>query len=313
MARHLGIVGHGDRLDGVDGRDGIGTGEEGRHRRMIDMGDVGRHLRDDGYLHRFPDDVGVDGHQFRVLTHIAAHARQSHLRAREVKFDGITACLLGPQGQFAPLFLGLSHDTGDDHLRGIVLFEPTQDVEVQVNGILTQLLHIAETIEVAVHTVAMDGIETRRHLFDLLEADGLIEHASPPCLKGTRHHLIIGTHRRRGQKERILTRNTTEIDGQAGIVGGDIIGMYAAQHLLQTDGPIVADTGFLGRFQVGVATVGHPSQSRLVVVKTDGTNGSRGIAGLTCYRTRCLLAHEATASLFIDVDFFHKSFVFGGL
>ena len=103
-----------------------------------------------------------------------------------------------------------------------------QDVEVHLHRILAQLLHITETVEIAVDTVAVNGIKARWHLFDLQQTDGLIEHTCPTGLKGPGHHLIVGTHCRRSQKERILTMDATEIDGQTGIVGGDIVGMDAS-------------------------------------------------------------------------------------
>ena len=54
--------------------------------------------------------------QFWTLTDIAAHALVLHLRTREVQFHGIAARLLGHLRQTDPLFLGLSHDGGDNHL-----------------------------------------------------------------------------------------------------------------------------------------------------------------------------------------------------
>ena len=72
---------HGHALDGVDGRNGVGTGEVGSHGRLVDVRDVGRHFRNDGNLHRALHVGGVEGDEFGVLTHVAAHAGQSHLRA----------------------------------------------------------------------------------------------------------------------------------------------------------------------------------------------------------------------------------------
>ena len=101
---------HGETLNGVDGRDGIGTGEVGTHGRQPHVGDVGRHLGYDGYLHAVLHIGGVGGHQFWVLSHVAAHAGQSHLRTREVQFHGIAARVLSHTGQFDPFFLKLPHD-----------------------------------------------------------------------------------------------------------------------------------------------------------------------------------------------------------
>ncbi len=97
----------------------------------------------------------------------------------------------------------------------------------------------------------------------------------------------------------------TEVYLQTGIVSRHVVGMNAAQHLLQSDRPIVVDTSFFSPFQVGIATVCHPTRSQLVIVKTYGTNSSGGVARLASLCTRCLLTHQASAGLFVDIDSFH--------
>ena len=79
------------------------------------------------------------------MSDIATQTNQAHLRTREVELYGIAACLLSHLGQLDPLLLELAHDRGYDHLRGIVLLEATEDIEVHLIRILGQLLHIAET------------------------------------------------------------------------------------------------------------------------------------------------------------------------
>ncbi len=107
--------------------------------------------------------------------------------------------------------------------------------------------------------------------------------------------------------------NATEVDLQTGIVGRNIVGMDTAQHLFQTDGPVIADTGCLGRLQVGIATVSHPSQGWLVVVETNRPDGSCGVAGLTGRRTGSLLTQQAPTGLFINVNLLHCSALFNSL
>ena len=205
---------HGDALDGVDGRDGVGSGEVGTHGRQPHVGDVGRHLGYDGNPHAVLHVGGVGGHQFRVLPHVAAHARQSHLRTGEVQFHGVAARLLGHPCQFDPFLLKLSHDRGHDDLRGVVALQSAQDVEVHRVGVLAQLLHVAEGVEVG--RALLHGIEAWRHLADVLLADGLVEHAGPPCVEGPRHHLVVGAYGRRGQEERVLAAYAAEGDGKGG-------------------------------------------------------------------------------------------------
>ena len=59
-----------------------------------------------------------------------------------------------------------------------------------------------------------------------------------------------------------------------------IVGMDAAQRLLDADGPVIVDTSLFSPFQVGIATVLHPAQGGLVVVETDGADSTCGVAAL---------------------------------
>ena len=99
--------------------------------------------------------------------------------------------------------------------------------------------------------------------------------------------------------------DAAEVDIQTGIVGSDIVGTNAAKQRLQRDGSVEADASLLSSLQIGIATRCHPLRGQFVVVKTDGTNGSRRVTRLTRFRTRCLLTHQAPIGLFINVDPFH--------
>ena len=87
----------------------------GTDSRVTHHGDVGCHLGDDGDGYRVLDIGGEEGHQLAILSHIAAHTRRTHLRAREVEFHGIGAGSLGPLGQFDPLFFGRTHNGCHDN------------------------------------------------------------------------------------------------------------------------------------------------------------------------------------------------------
>ena len=178
------------------------------------MGDIGRHLRNDGDLHHTLHAGGIFLHQLRTLPHVAAHAFVLHLRTREVQLHSVATGILGHLRQALPLLLVLSHDGCYDHLRRVVLLQPAQNVEVHLHGVLAQLFHVTETVEVTVHTVVVHGVETRRHLLDFLHADGLVEHARPTGVKGPRHHLVVRTDGRRCQEERILATDAAEVNLQ---------------------------------------------------------------------------------------------------
>lgn len=138
--------------------------------------------------------------------------------------------------------------------------------------------------------IVVHGIETGRHLLDLLQTDGLIEDTCPACIEGMGHHLVVGTYSRRGQEERILATDAAERDGEAGVmVVVDIVRVDTAQHLLDANRPVVVDTGLLGTFQIGITAVFHPSQGRFVVIKTDGTDGTCRITCGTSLRAGCVL------------------------
>ena len=85
----------------------------------------------------------------------------------------------------------------------------------------------------------------------------------------------------------------------------DIVRVDTAQYLLDTNRPVVVDTGLLGTFQIGVATLLHPAQGGFVVIKTDGTDGTCRITCLTSLRTGCILTEQATTCLFVDIQLSH--------
>ena len=224
----------------------------GGHGGLVDLGDVGRHLGDDRYLDIMLHVGRVEQHQLRVLSHVAAHASQLHLRAGEIQLHRVDAGLFSHFRQRDPLRLGVAHDGGHDDFVGIVLFQPQQNVEVHLHGILAQLLHVAEAEEIGAARL-VDGIEARRHLADVLHADGLVEHACPSCFEGTRHHLVVGADGRRGEEEGILARDAAEVDGKAGEVFVWLRAFDGFRQFPDADRPVVVDAGRFGGLQLGVA------------------------------------------------------------
>ena len=176
------------------------------------MGDIGCHLRNDGYLYALLHASGIGFYQFRTLPHVATHTLVLHLRTREVQLHGIAAGLLSHLRQPHPLILGLSHNRGDDHFRGIVLLQSAQNVEVFLYWVLAQLFHITETVEVAVRGIVVHSVKTWRHLLDLLQTNGLIKDTCPAGIECFRYHRVVGTYRRRGEEERILTLDAAKHD-----------------------------------------------------------------------------------------------------
>ena len=161
-------------------------------------------------------------------------------------------------------------------------------------------------------TVIVHRIETGRHLMNLLHADGLVEHATPPGIKGPCHHLVVRTHSRRSQEERILTADAAEVDGKRGRVRRYLLRIGSlllltlladsTEHLVNTDRPVIVNTCQLGTLQVSVSTVLHPIQRHGTVVKADSSDGTGRVATLTSLRTRSLMTQQATVCLFIDVQ-----------
>ena len=123
------------------------------------MSDIGCHLWNDGNKHTLLHAGGILFHQFGTLAHITTHTLMLHLWTREIQLHGVTASLFGHFRQSRPLLFGLSHNRGNYYFRRIVLFQPVQNVEVHLNRILTQLFHVAETIEVTVSTIVVHGVE----------------------------------------------------------------------------------------------------------------------------------------------------------
>ena len=158
-------------------------------------GDVGRHFGNDRDGYRMLDIGGKEGHQLAILTHIAAHTCRAHLRAGEVQFYGIDTGCLGPLGQFNPFFFGRTHDGCHHDFGRIVLFQAVQDIKVHFRRILAQLLHIAQRIEVTLVALTVQDVKSGGHLVDVVQADGLVEDASPAGFKGACHHLIVGANR----------------------------------------------------------------------------------------------------------------------
>ena len=259
LSGNLCLDAHSYRLDGVDSRNSIGPSLHTCSGRFGNMGDVGCHLRNDGYLDAALDTSGKSPDQLRALPHVATHALMLHLRTREVQLHGVAASLLSHLGQRHPLLFGLSHNRGYHHLRWIVLLQSAQNVEVHRHRILAQLFHVTEAIEVAMNGNTVHRIETRRHLLDFLHANGLVEDTCPAGIEGARHHLVVGADGRRGEKERILAWDAAEVNIKLRVMAVVyIIRMDATQHFLDAEGPVIVNTRLFCPFQISIGTVLHP-------------------------------------------------------
>ena len=135
-AAHLGTFTKRHALDGVYGRDGISTSEIGSHSRLGDVGNVGCHLWDDGDFHIAFHISGEECNQFGILSYVATHTTLTHLWTGVVQFHGVATGVLSHLGELNPVFLGLSHNAGNDHFLRIVLLEAVEDVEIHFVGIL---------------------------------------------------------------------------------------------------------------------------------------------------------------------------------
>ena len=74
--------------------------------------------------------------------------------------------------------------------------------------------NVAESREIAMLSCTVHRIETRRHLIDVLQADGFEKDTRPTGFETPSHHLIVGANRRRGQKEGILARYAAEVNAE---------------------------------------------------------------------------------------------------
>ena len=216
VARNRLLAGHDPAhrhgLDGVDGRDSVRTAQISRRGDQVHGRNVGGHLRDDRDMHGPLYENRIVRHQFRILSHVAAHADQTHLGAGEIELDGIDAGVLRHMRKLDPLLVGVAHDGGDDDFGGIVLLQLAQDLEVHLRRILGELLHVAESGEGAVRT--LHGVETRRDFIDILQADRLVIDAGPAGLEGRGDHLVVGADGGRGEEEGILAGDPAERDVQ---------------------------------------------------------------------------------------------------
>ena len=81
----------------------------------------------------------------------------------------------------------------------------------------------------------------------------------------------------------------------------DIVLMDAPYQILNTDRLVVVNTSLFSALQIGVAAVFHPAQGWLVVVETDGSDGSCGVACLTGLGARCVEAQQTLVGFFVDI------------
>ena len=105
-----------DGVDGVDQRDGIGTGGYRSARGHHNIGNIRRELHDDGNFGDFHDPAGDLFAIFGNLANGAAHAAFTHaVRAAIVEFDAVRAGILNAANDVVPDFrFGFHHGGNDD-------------------------------------------------------------------------------------------------------------------------------------------------------------------------------------------------------
>ena len=160
------------------------------------MSDVWRHLGDDGDRDAALYVCSEECDQLRVLTYVTSHTSLTHLRAGEIELYCITAGIFRHFCKLYPLLFLLSHDGGNDNLIGVILLEAPEDIKIHIHGVLTELLHVSESVEVSLLSALVHGVKTGRYLLYFLHADGLVENAAPSLFKGPGHHLIVSAYGR---------------------------------------------------------------------------------------------------------------------
>ena len=83
--------------------------------------------------------------------------------------------------------------------------------------------------------------------------------------------------------------DAAEVDGKRRIIAViDVVLMNGMYHLLDAYRPVVVYAGLFCPFQIVVTAVLYPAQRRLVVVESDGTDGTCRVAGLASLGTGCV-------------------------
>ena len=158
-----------------------------------------------------------------------------------------------------------------------MLFQPAQYLEIDLVGVLAQLLHIPETGDLR---SLLDRVEAGRHLVDVLLADGLVEDSRPAHVEGAGHHLVVGADGRRGEEEGVFAGFAAESDGETGSLplGFNGFALGRVQQFAYADRPVVVDAGLFSALEVGVGAAVQPLSDILRVVEPDRADGACGIS-----------------------------------
>ena len=215
QGHHAVQVQRGDRVDGVDQRDGVRAARLGRARRHAHVRDVGRELDDDG---QFAVLLAPGGDHLHILGHLAhgrAHAPLRHaVRAAEIEFDAVRPRRLDLGQDVGPVVLFAGQHQRDDHgTVGPVLFHLRDFAQVDLQRAVGDQFDVIEADHFAVLAVqggiARRDVDGRRVFTERLPHD-----AAPPRLEGA-HHVIGLVGRRCGrQPEGIRRLDAAKFDAE---------------------------------------------------------------------------------------------------
>ena len=199
-----------NRLDRVDGRDGVSAAFDCAFGRDFHVGDVRGHFGNDGNVCIVLDDAGVFFDEFGILANVRPHGMAGHLRAREVELEHIRTGFGHFAGEQGPFFFIGAHDRNGEYFGGIIFFKTANDFSIFLPGMFRNLLHVFESDEADVFFA--DVVKTRGAFIHAVDADGFIEDAGPAEIEAFGNHLVVVANRRGRQEERIFAMDAEKID-----------------------------------------------------------------------------------------------------
>ena len=136
-----------------------------------------------------------------------------HLGAGEVHLDHVGAGLGDQAGKLLPVLLGGAHNGGDKDLVGIGGLQLAEILQVLLQGMLSDLLHILEADKGG--ALLGQGVEPGRDLVDeeVARANGLEDDAGPALVIGLGAHLVAIAYRRGGEAERVFKMYPEKLNG----------------------------------------------------------------------------------------------------
>ncbi len=223
-------VDRGDRIDGVDERNGIRSPFERCPRGSPDIGDVRGELHDHRHAGvRFaPARHHLD--IFRHLTDGGAHASLAHaMRAAEIELHAVAARRLDLLQDVGPvLLLARHHQRNDERAVGPVALHLFDLAEVHVERPVGDELDVVEAEEPPVGSVDR-AIARAVHVDDRrVLAERLPHDAAPAFLEGAHDIVFLVGRRRRGEPERVRRLDADEISAE--VSHGECLSRWEAEY-----------------------------------------------------------------------------------